>query len=346
MADVFEKFINTCLEYYGLDTCHYFSSPGLSWDAMIKMTGIELKLISDIDMHLFVEKGTRGGISYISKRFSKANNKYMKCYDISKEGKFIMYLHENNSYGWAMSQYLPYGGFIWLNQKEIDKFNVNSIECNFIEENSLIGYILEVDLKYPDELHELHNDYPLAPEKLEISHNILSNYYNSMANKHGIKIGSVNILVPNLGNKSKYILHYKSMELYLSLGIKLVKVHRVLKFKESDWLKKYIDFNTDKRKHAANSFEKNFLKLMNNSVYGKTMGNLRKRINVRLVNNAKNYIKYTNKPSFVSQKIFNKQFIAFHEIKPVLTLYKPIYVGVSILDLSKYFAYEFHYKYI
>ena len=108
LADVFEKFINTCLNYYGLDSCYYFTSPGLSWDAMLKMTGIELELISDIDMHLFIEKGMRGGICYISKRYSKANIKYTKCYDSSRESKYITYLDANNLYGWAMSQYLPY----------------------------------------------------------------------------------------------------------------------------------------------------------------------------------------------------------------------------------------------
>ena len=128
--------------------------------------------------------------------------------------------------------------------------------------------------------------------------------------------------------------------------MKLVSVHRVLKLKQSDWLKKYIDFNTDKRKNAANSFEKDFFKLMNNSVYGKAMENLRKRIKFRLVNNAKDYKKYVSRPSFVSQKIFNKNLVAIHEIKPVLTLDKPIYVGFSMLDLSKLFMYEFHYKYI
>ena len=163
LVDVFEMFIETCLDYYGLDPCNYFSSPGLNWDAMLKTTGIKLDLISDINMHLFIEKGMRGGISYISKRYSKANNKYMKCYDSSEESKFITYLDANNLYGCVVSQYLPYNEFKWLNKKEFSRLCLNSIS-----ENSFIGYILEVDLEYPDELHNLHNDCPLTPEKLEI----------------------------------------------------------------------------------------------------------------------------------------------------------------------------------
>ena len=198
LADVFEKFINTCLDYYVLDPCHYFSSPGLRWDAMLKMTEIELGLISDTDMHLFIEKGMRGGISYIAKRYSKANNKYMQSYDAEKSSKFITYLDANNLYGWAMIQYLPYRGFKWLNQKEISDFCLNSVS-----ENSSIGYTLEVDLEYPIELHDLHNDYPLAPKKLEITQKVLSKHCFNIANEYGIKIGGVNKLVPNLGNKSK-----------------------------------------------------------------------------------------------------------------------------------------------
>ena len=118
LADVFKNFINTSLDYYGLDRCHYFSSPGLSWNAMLKITKIELELISDTDMHLLIEKGMRGGISYISKRFSKSNNKYMKCYDSGEDNKYVMYLDTNNLYGYAMSQYLPYSGFKCLNKKE------------------------------------------------------------------------------------------------------------------------------------------------------------------------------------------------------------------------------------
>ena len=130
LADVFENFIKMYLSYYGLDPCHYFSSPGLSWDAMLKMTGIELELISDIDMHMFIEKGMRGGISYIAKTHSKANNKYTENYDSSKKNVFIMYLDANNLYDWAITQYLPYGRFKWLIKKEIDEFGQNLVNKN------------------------------------------------------------------------------------------------------------------------------------------------------------------------------------------------------------------------
>ena len=201
---MFEKFISTCLDYYGLDPCHNFSSPGLRWDAMLKMAKIELELISDIDAHLFTEKGMRGGISYIAKKYSKANNKYMKCYDSSKPRKYMKYLRVNNLNGWAISQYLPQSGFKWLNQKEISDFCLNSTS-----ENSSIVYILKVNFEYPSELHDLHSDYPLAPEKLEITQNMLSKHCLNIANKYGIKIAGVNKLVPNFGNKNKYVVHYR-----------------------------------------------------------------------------------------------------------------------------------------
>ena len=184
LADVFERFISTFLKHYELDPCHYFSSPGLSWDAMLKMTKIELEKISDIDKYIFIEKGTRREVSYIAKRYAKANNKYMNDYDLQKPATFITYLDKNNLYGWSMSEYLPYETFEWL--ENIDGFDVMAIN-----EKSDIGYILEFDLEYPKELHELHNDYPLAPEKLAVSSDMLSKYCKNIADKYGIKVGYV-----------------------------------------------------------------------------------------------------------------------------------------------------------
>ena len=206
--------------------------------------------------------------------------------------------------------------------------------------------ILEVDLEYPQELHDLHNDYPLAPEKTKVSSGMLSEYCKKIADKHNISIELVNKLIPTLRDKEEYVLHYCNLQLYLDLGLKIKKVHRVLKFDQSPWLKQYIDFNTEKRKHAKNSFKKDFFKLMNNSVFGKTMENLTKRVDVRLVTNKKKLDKLTSKPTYVSSKIFNENLMAVHKIKETLTLNRPAYVGMYILDLSKTLMYDFHYNYI
>ena len=168
----------------------------------------------------------------------------------------------------------------------------------------------------------MHNDYPLAPEKLAISSDMLSKYCEKIAYNYEIKIGDVKRLIPNLGNKTNCVVHYRNLQLYLPLGMKLTKIHRVLKFKQSEWMKKYIDFNTEKRMNAANDFEKDFFKLIINAVYRKTMENLQKRINGRLVNNAKDILKYTSRPTYIAYKIFSKNFAAIHEIKPVLILNK------------------------
>ena len=298
LADVFENFRKTCLQYYKLDPCHYFTSPGLSWDAMLKMTDIKLELMVDIDMFQFIEKGMRGGISYIANRYGKANNKYMKNYDEKVPSKYIMYLDANNLYGWAMSQYLPTGGFKWLSPEQIEKINLGKYR-----DDSKKGLILEVDLEYPQELHDLHNDYPLGSEKVKVTEDMLSNYCKKIANKYKISTGLVHKLIPTLSNKEKYVLHYRNLQLYLDLGLKLKKVHRVLEFNQSPWLKQYIDFNTQKRTHAKNSFEKHFFKLMNNSVFGKTMENIRKRVDVRLVTSKEKLSKLASKPTCVIQNI-------------------------------------------
>ena len=172
----------------------------------------------------------------------------MKNYNSKKQSKFVTYFDMNNLYAWAMSGYLPYGGFKLL--KNVDWFDINSIS-----KKSSIGYILEVDLEYPDELHLLHNDYPLAPENLAISYEMLSDYCKKNADEYEIKVGDVKKLIRNLGNKTNYVLYYQNLQLYLSLGMKLTKTHRVLKFKQSDWMKKYIDFSTEKRMNAAIDFQ-------------------------------------------------------------------------------------------
>ena len=323
LADVFENFRDICLKNYGLDPVYYYTAPGLAWDACLKMTGINLELLSDVDKLLMIEKGIRGGISIISNRYGKANNKYMKDFNIKKPSKYLMYLDANNLYGWAMSQKLPVHSFKWMSNKEIENIFNNQI----VQVWKKTPCILEVDLEYPEELHDLHNDYPLCPERVECD--------------KGVKK-----LIPNLRNKNNYVVHYKTLIQYLNLGMELKKIHRGIKFIECDFLKPYIDKNTNLRTQAKNNFEKDFFKLMNNSVFGKTMENIRNRVNVKLVDTGEQFKKLTAKPNYESRKIFNENLVSVHMKKTSLTMNKPVYLGMSILDLSKSLMFDFHYKYI
>ena len=314
LADVFENFRDICIENYELDPAHYYTAPGLAWDVALKITDVKLELLSDIDMLLMVEKGIRGGVSMVSNRSGKANNKYMgDMFDVKEPSKYITYLHANNLYGWAMSKPLPTHGFKWMGKNELETWEKHS--C-----------ILEVDLEYPWSLHDLHNDYPLAPAHFEVK--------------------KVDKLIPNLGDKKKYVINYENLKQYLSLGLKLVKIHRGIRFEESRWLEKYIALNTKLRTAAKNDFEKDFFKLMNNSVFGKTMENIRKRVDIELVNNKEKAEKLSAKPNFNHCNIFNENLVAIHMKKTKLVFNKPVYLGMCILDLSKTLMYDFHYNYI
>ena len=190
LADVFENFRDVCSKNYGLDPAWYYTAPGLAWDAALKITKVNLELLADIDMLLMIEKGVRGGISMISTRYGKANNPYMNEYDPKLPTKYISYLDANNLYGGGMSEKLPTHGFRWIPKEELK--NWKNMPC-----------ILEVDLEYPTNLHDLHNDYPLAPERLIIN--------------------KVEKLIPNLNNKVKYVVHHETLKLYESLGFKSYK---------------------------------------------------------------------------------------------------------------------------
>ena len=323
LADVFENFRDICLKNYGLDPVYYYTAPGLAWDAMLKMTGVNLELLSDVDKLLMIEKGIRGGVSMVSNRYGKANNKYMKDFNKKKPSKYLTYLDANNLYGCAMSEKLPVHSFKWMTNKEIENLFNNQI----VQVWNKNPCILEVDLIYPEELHDLHNDYPLCPERIEC--------------KNGVKK-----LIPNLWDKNNYVVHYKTLMQYLSLGMKLKKIHRGIKFIESDFLKPYIDKNTNLRTQAKNNFEKDFFKLMNNSVFGKTMENIRNRVNVKLVDAGEQFKKLAAKPNYNGRKIFNENLVSVHMKKTSLTMNKPVYLGMSILDLSKIVMYDFHYRYI
>ena len=226
LVDVFENFRKTCLTYYKLDPLHYITSPGLAWDAMLKMTKINLELITDVDMQLFIEMGMTGGISYIAHRHAEANNKYMKNYDPDKPSSYIMYLDANNLYGWAMSQPLPYGNFKWVYPDTVFYVGKRKVDDTIIEKKKGIGHIYEDDLEYAKELHDLNNDYPCAPEKIKVTDDMLSDYCRETENKFNISSGNVSKLIPNLNDKKNYVIHEELLKLYLNLGLKLKKIHR------------------------------------------------------------------------------------------------------------------------
>ena len=215
----------------------------------------------------------------------------------------------------------------------------------YAEKKEGIGMIYEVDLEYPIELHHLHNDYPLAAQKIKVTDEMLSDYCKDIKNKFKSSSGNVHKLIPTLRDKEKYVLHEENLKLFLSLGLRLKRVHQVLQFHEKPWLKEYIDFNTEMRKNAKNSFEKDYFKLMNNSVFGKTMENIRKRCNVYLETDPDHFLRQTAKPPYLSCKIFHENLVAVHMKKLRLKLDKPSYVGMCILDLSKTLMYDFHYNY-
>jgi hypothetical protein len=323
LADIFENFRSVCSETYNLDPAHYFTAPGLSWDAMLKMTGVQLELLTDFDKVAFIKKGLRGGISQCSNRYAKSNNYYMSEFDPNESSSYLIYLDANNLYGWAMSQHLPVGEFEWVDPAT--DFNVSNDANN--------GYILEVDLEYPDSLHNTHSDLPFCAEHITDE---------SRQKK----------LIPNLNNKIKYIIHYRNLVQCLKNGLKLKKIHRILKFKQTDWLKKYIDLNTTLRIASKNDFDKDFYKLMNNAVFGKTMENIEKRVDVKLLTHWSNHghIKgiesYIARPEFHSISIFSESLAAVQLKKTKLVYNKPIYLGFCILDLSKTLMYDFHYGYM
>ena len=300
LADVFENFRNKCLEVYQLDPAHFLSLPGLAWQSCLKKTNIKLEILTDYDMLLMVEEGIRGGICHSIHRYVKANNKYMNNYDENEESSYIQYLDANNLNGWAMSQKLPVNNFKWI--EDTSKINEDFIK-NFYE-NSKKGYILEVDAKYPQKLHDLHSDLPFLPKR--------------------IKIDKCKKLVCDLYNKKKYVVYIKSLKQSLNYGLKLKKVHRIIEFNQKAWLKPYIDTNTELTKLAKDDFEKDLLKIMNNAVFGKTVENIRKHRDIRLVTTDKKRNKLVSEPNYHTMNYISEDLSIIEINKTKVKMNKPI----------------------
>ena len=357
LADAFEKYRKFFLNHHQIDPCYCFSAPGLTWQCGLKYTGVELELLTNYDMLLMIEKGIRGGFSgVLGPRHVKAFNKYTPNYvkgnkilddyekkevlEILKNGgnlndflteKYLLYLDANNLYGWAMSQKLPTKDFKW-------EENINYYKK--IPKGR--GCIIECDLEYTNDCKLKTKKYPLAPEKMKIEKEQLSNYQKKLLGDK--PLGKEEKLFLTLYDKKKYVLHYDILKYYIKLGMKVTKVYRTISFKESNWLAKYINFNTEQRKKCKSDFEKDLWKLMNNSFYGKTLENIRGRSEIKLTSSEEKAEKFINKPNFKDSIIFNENFVAVINNVTSVKFNKPIYLGMVILDYSKLLMYQFYYE--
>jgi hypothetical protein len=264
---VFERFRSVSIKSFQLDPAQYYTMAGMCWSACLKMTDVELELLTDIEQHQMIEKGIRGGVSMMTMRYAEANNPYIEeSYDPAKPNVYLGYFDMNNLYGGAMIEPLPINDFQWLSDEEISDLDVLSVE-----KDAETGYILEVTLDYPSHLHDFHNDMPLAPESLSIKVEDLSPYCRNFFQKLNKQKSTGEIskkLVPTLRTKEKYVVHYRNLQFYLQHGLVLRKIHRALSFKQTPWLKPYIEYNTKMRQQAQNDFEVSLYKAYNNIVFG------------------------------------------------------------------------------
>ena len=317
LANVFESFRRVCLENYGLDPSHFYTAPGLAWKACLKKTGVKLKLLLDPDMLLIFEKGIRGGIMQFVHRWAAANNPYMGSeYDKNKPTKYLQYLDASNLYGWAMSQPLPTEEFRWVEFRE-DRDPKTIAEELVVKKD--YGYLLEVDIRYPTNLHDYHNDLPFMCAKM--------------------KINGVEKLVPNLYYKCKYVIHVRALAQALEHGLVIEKIHRTIEFKQSAWKKEYIDFNTRLRtaaKRTENCSQerlwKELLQTDEQLRVWKTMENIRKHRNIKMVNKEEEYLKNVMKPNFKSGTLLGPDLMGCEMGKVRVVMNKPVYLGQAILD--------------
>ena len=286
------------------------------------MTKVKIELLTVYDMLLMMESGIRGGICQSTHRYAEANNRYMKNYSENVPSSYLEYLDANNLYGWAMCKKLPIDNFRWT--EDLDMYTENFIK-NY-DENSDYGCVLEVDTEYPKTLWDLHKDLPFLAERR--------------------KIGNVEKFITSLDDKENYVVHISALKQALNHGLILKKVHRVIEYRQEAWLKPYIDVNTILRTDAKNDFEKDFFKLMNNSVFGKTMENVRNHRDIKLVTTNERKNKLVSEPNYHTTMQFSENLMAIEMKKTVIVMNKPIYLGQAILDISKTLIYEFWYDYI
>ena len=252
LCDVFENFRSNCLQQYNIDPCYYFSAPHFTFDAFLRHSSLTVELLSDINQYLFIIKGIRGGMSMVCKRYALTSNKYVEGYNSSKSSSFILYLDANNLYCRAVQEYLPWKNVEWMSPHQLNYDFIKGLEPE-----GEVGHIIQCSLEYPVALHDYHSDYPLAPIKKSIPYGMLSPIAKMICDKHKLKrMTNVEKLLATVKDKDFYILHYKNLQLYVSLGLRVKKIHAGIIFKQGPIMKSYVDFSSEKRAQATNKFDR------------------------------------------------------------------------------------------
>ena len=341
LAEIMQKFRSTMMKFASLDPVHYVSLAGFGWDTMLKLTQCNIELPINIDQIKLVQSGIRGGISFINTRYksvkNKTNDENTKRVrgDIDKGA--IKYIDANNLYGQAQLGKLPYSNFKWIPEYHLNNFKVSKIDLE-----SDIGYILEVDLIYPSDLHFYHNDYPLCPETMEITKKDLSEY--SIKCCDNFKNYKSKKLITSFKKKENYVVHIKNLKLYLELGMKLTKIHRVLQFVQKSFLTPFIEKCTEERKKTNSIFEKNLFKLMANSVFGKSIENCKDYITIKMHKSDESFRKASSLHTFKNFSIIDDDLVTTSHFLPQIFHDKPYAIGFTILEYSKHFMYDFYYN--
>ena len=316
LADVFENFVENSTREYKINPLYSYSLPGYTWKAGLKLTNIELDYIKSKEILLLLENNIRGGIS------SVMGDRHVQ----SDEKKQILYIDANNLYGWAMSQYLSTGDFKKIKLCcEYDSVLMNEIKEDIFNtpDDNEFGYFIECNLEYPAEIKEKTKNFLFCPYQTKADPNLFSGYMNNI-NQPNYKPTSK--LMCDVTNKSKYMIHYRMFKFYLNQGMKVTKIHTIYRFKQSAWLGKYIDHNTQKRTVAKTNFEKDLYKLMNNAFFGKTMENVRDRTNLEFIDHSQidQIIKRQSKLSFKSNEDHYSKFSVYKFDKEKTVFDKPI----------------------
>ena len=325
LACVFEKFIKVSINEFKIIPLYCVSLPGYTWQCGLKYTGINLQTLQNKDMILLLENNIRGGIS------SVMGDRYIK----SDENKKIFYIDANNLYGHSMSEPLPYDEIKFDNNVKIE-------DILKTPDDSDIGYFIEADLKYPDNIKEKTKNFSFCPENKIIDKEKYTDYMKKIQPESYTKSKR---LICDWTDKKNYLVHYRMLTFYVRHGIVVDKAHEIISSRQSRWLEKYISFNTQKRNQAVNDFEKDFYKLLNNAFYGKTMENVRNRLKIKPVkkDDYKDIIKLQSKLTFngIHKSYENCFFYTFKQNDVLMD--KPIYLCFSVLELSKLLMYETYY---